>query len=208
MVLSNREINDPTLHKRKENAGDCTTNIWQGPSRNIEPFLSKPTRRTNSSKELKNTTMRSTLEQAGGSINSSRETCRFRRHRPRPRIGKATIGRQEVGIPGILDGLTIRGHFLSDWTSFGWPGDKLPDNRREVWTEHTLARHIRARTAHRRTHRTDVPLTQHAWLKSFCHGVSKRSLSSQRHVPHVAALATKHLYTISLTNFTSLTCPT
>ena len=32
-------INDPTLLKRKENARDYTTNIWQGPSRNMEPFL-------------------------------------------------------------------------------------------------------------------------------------------------------------------------
>ena len=37
------------------------------------------------------------------------ETCR---HRPHPRIGKATIGRQEVRIPGILHGLTIRENFL------------------------------------------------------------------------------------------------
>ena len=39
MVLSNREINDPTLLKRKENARDFTTNFWQGPSKNTEPFL-------------------------------------------------------------------------------------------------------------------------------------------------------------------------
>ena len=38
MVLSNREINDPTLLKRKENARDYTTNLWQEPSRNIEPL--------------------------------------------------------------------------------------------------------------------------------------------------------------------------
>ena len=39
-----------------------------------------------------------TLEQAGGSMKQRGETCRLR---PRPRIGKATIGRQEAGIPGI-----------------------------------------------------------------------------------------------------------
>ena len=42
----------------------------------------------------------------------------------------ATISRQEVGILGILHGLTIRDFFLSGRTSFGWPGDKLPDNQR------------------------------------------------------------------------------
>ena len=40
---------------------------------------------------------------------------------------KTLIRRQEVGIPGILHGLTIR-DFFSDRTSVGWPGDKLPDN--------------------------------------------------------------------------------
>ena len=53
-------------------------------------------------------TMQSILEQAGGFFKSSRETCRFHRHRPRPQMGNATIGRQEVGIPGILHGLTNR----------------------------------------------------------------------------------------------------
>ena len=48
--------------------------------------------------------------EAGGSKNQRGETCRVRR-RPRPRIGKATIGRQEVGIPGI-HGLTIRDFLL------------------------------------------------------------------------------------------------
>ena len=55
--------------------------------------------------------MPSILERAGGSINLRRETSRFRRHRPRPQIGNATIGRQEVGILGILHGLTIRDFF-------------------------------------------------------------------------------------------------
>ena len=57
---------------------------------------------------MKNTTKRSTLEQAGGCVSQRGETCRFRCHRPRPRIGTATIGRQEVGILSILHGLTIR----------------------------------------------------------------------------------------------------
>ena len=147
--------------------------------------------------------MRSTLEQAGGSINQRGETCRLRRHRPRPRNGKATIGRQEVGIPGILHGLTVL-EFFSDRTIFVWQGDKLPDNRRGVQTEHPLARHICAHAAHHRTHRTDVPPTQDAWLKiahcsvsqTTCHpsvtshmmpqlpqNTSTRSLSHQHHLP-------------------------
>ena len=75
-------------------------------------------------------TTQSIPEQAGGSLNQRRETCRFRRHRPLQQIGTATVGRREVGIPGILHGLTIRFFFLK--TSFGWPGDKRPDNRRVV----------------------------------------------------------------------------
>ena len=43
---------------------------------------------------------------AGGStIQSHRETCRFR---PRQQIGTVTIGRREAEIIGILRGLTIR----------------------------------------------------------------------------------------------------
>ena len=43
-----------------------------------------------------NMTSQSISEQAGGSINSTRETCPLRRHRPRPQIKTATIGRREV----------------------------------------------------------------------------------------------------------------
>ena len=71
-------------------------------------------------------TMQSTLEQAGGSTKSHRETCL----RPRQQIGTVTIGRREVGIPGILHGLTIL-IFLNFSTSFGCR-EKLPVNRREV----------------------------------------------------------------------------
>ena len=83
--------------------------------------------------------MPSILEQAGGSFNQRKETCRLRRHRPRPRqqIGTATIGRREVGIPGILHGLTHR-----DFSQFLRPVSvgreiNFPDLRREVWTEHS-----------------------------------------------------------------------
>ena len=64
------------------------------------------------------------------------------------KIGNATVGRQEVGILGILHGLTIRELFLRVRTSFGWRRGKLPDNRRGVWRELPLARHICARKAH------------------------------------------------------------
>ena len=37
--LSNHSINDLTLLKRKENANDCTTSTWQGPSKTTEPSL-------------------------------------------------------------------------------------------------------------------------------------------------------------------------
>ena len=66
--------------------------------------------------ELKNMTMHSTLEQAGGSLKSRRETCRLR---PRQQSGTVTIGRWEVGIPGILHGLTIVNWFSQFRTSFG-----------------------------------------------------------------------------------------
>ena len=47
---------------------------------------------------------------------SHRETCRIR---PRPQIGTVTIGRREVGIIGILRGLTIRDFFCEFRTNFG-----------------------------------------------------------------------------------------
>ena len=72
------------------------------------------------------------------------------------KIGNATVGRQEVGILGILHGLTIREFFLRVRTSFGWRRGKLPDNRRGVWRELPLARHIGARKAHQRTQCTST----------------------------------------------------
>ena len=71
--FSNREINNPTLLKRKENARDHTTNKWQGPSRKYRtiPRSQQVRQRKEQAvlKELKNTTMQSILERAGGSIN-------------------------------------------------------------------------------------------------------------------------------------------
>ena len=52
--------------------------------------------------------VQSIFEQAGGSINSLRETCRLR---PRQLMENETIGRREVGILRVLHGLTIRGFF-------------------------------------------------------------------------------------------------
>ena len=77
-------------------------------------------------------------------------------------------------------------------------------------TGHPLARHICARTVDHSAHRTDVSLTTRTRVAQGQHGSSrlpwcvKRSLSSQRHVSHVAALATEHLNAISLTNITCL----
>ena len=42
--------------------------------------------------------------QSGGSIKSRRETCR--QLRARQQIGTVTVGRREVGILGILHGLS------------------------------------------------------------------------------------------------------
>ena len=63
-------------------------------------------------------------------------------------------------------------------TSFGWPGVKLPDNRRGVWTEHPLAQHVCARTGHAHIARTDVWLTHHA---------NTRGSSAQRRVACIGA---------------------
>ena len=48
------------------------------------------------------------------SRSSNRPVCRLHRHRPRPQIGTATIGRQEVGILGILHSLITCEIFFSE----------------------------------------------------------------------------------------------
>ena len=76
------------------------------------------------------------------SINSTRETSRLRRHRPRPRIGKATVGRREVGIPGILHGLTILDVFpILRPVSVGREIN-FPTTSRGVDRQHTSTRHV------------------------------------------------------------------
>ena len=89
--LSNHSIDDPTLLKRKENANDCTTSTWQGLNKTAEPSLAVnkyDKEKNNSSKELKNSTTRLTLKQAGCST-------------------KSRSGTRAVGILSILQGLTI-----------------------------------------------------------------------------------------------------
>ena len=142
--------------------------------------------------------MRSTLEQAGCSVNQRGETCPLRRQRPRPRIGKATIGRQEVGIPGILHGLIIR-EFFSDTTSLVWPGDKLHDNRRGVDGTPTRTTHLCTYSASQNApHRCSTHATRVAQDSAL--QCLQNNLSSQRHVSHDAVLATEHFYTISLSH--------
>ena len=173
LLLSNRWINDPTLFKRKGNARDDTTNRWQGPSRKKEPFVEASKwdkEKNNSSKEPKSTTMRSTLEQAGGSVNQRWETCRLRRHRPRPRIGNATIGRQEVGIPGFLHGLTTREKLFSQIgpVSVGRETNFPTTDGRCRQNAHSHDTFVHVQRITERTAQM-FSLTQHAWLKNCTH---------------------------------------
>ena len=87
-------------------------------------------------------------------------------------------------------------------------------SRLQWQTEHPLARHICARAAHHRTHRTDVSLTQHAWLKIAHCSVSKTtchpSVMSQM-LPHLPQnISTRSLSPTSLVfrpSSPSLSCP-
>ena len=93
--------------------------------------------------------------------------------------------------------------FFSDMTSFGWPGDELPDNRRE------RVDRTRTRTTHLCTYRSSAHcphrcFTHHVNMRGssqhgsrIVHWCLKRSLSSQRHVSSAAAL--EHFCTLSLT---------
>ena len=156
--------------------------------------------------------MQSILERAGGSLNQCWETCRLRRHHPRPQIGNATIGRQEVGILGILH---LSEHSwkkkLSDRTIFGWPGEKLPDNRRERGRQNT---HSHDTCVHAQVIRTLSAQMfhsprEHAWFKANTAqglriGVLKNSLSPSVMSHLLCHLLTEHFYTISLTYLTCL----
>ena len=108
-MLNNHQINDLVLLKQNENAKQCTTNMWKRLNKNVDQLLvinNRDNEEDKQSKESTSTIIESILERAGGS--SHRET---RRIRLRQEIGILTIGRREVGILGILHGLTIRFFF-------------------------------------------------------------------------------------------------
>ena len=106
-------------------------------------------------------TIQSILEQAGGSLNRRTETCRLR---------PLTIGRREVGVPGILHGLTIRETNSKLKTSFGWPGET---SGQTTGTVHRDTSHMPRLSAHSSSqfvcticsHAHSQSITQHAWLK-------------------------------------------
>ena len=82
--LSKHSINDLTLLKRKENANDYRTSTWQGPKKNIEPFLAvnkQDSEKDNNSRATENMTTRLTQKQVGGSTKGRGPTCRQLRHR-------------------------------------------------------------------------------------------------------------------------------
>ena len=104
-------------------------------------------------------TVPSILEQAGGSVKSTRKTCRLRRLCPRQQIGTATIGRRENEIRGILLGLIIREFVSSQFkTKVGW-GEKL--SRQTGCVDRTPTRLTHLCTAHHRTQCTST-FTHHA----------------------------------------------
>ena len=74
-------------------------------------------------------------------------------------------------------------------------------NFRQNTHSHDTFLHVQLITA--RTAQMFHSPREHAWLKSFAL-VCQSSLSSQRHVSHVAAFAMEHFYTISLTYITCL----
>ena len=127
-VVSNHSINDPTLLKRKENANDCMTST-----------------KNNSSKELKNSTARLALKQAGGSGKSRMESCRQLLHRRQTAI--KPIGRRAVGILSSLQGLTICVFFLRVRTGFGCleknpqPTDGGCEQYTHKYSTHRVAQH-------------------------------------------------------------------
>ena len=125
-------------------------------------------------------TTQSILEQARGSIKSTRETCRFRRHRPRPQIGTATIGRREVGIPGILHRLTIR-NFSHPTTDRVCRQTHLPQDM----FEHVQFTRTVCSRAHSLTTRTRV--AQERTAQDRVRWCVKRTRPLQRHVSSLAA---------------------
>ena len=106
-------------------------------------------------------TMQSTLEQTGRSVKNRRETCRLRR---RQQIVTVTIGRRQVGIPGILHGLTIREIcFFSELGPISVTGGQVPDNKREKGTEVVPIRLWRTRL----------------WPSLFCSALANSTLATK-----------------------------
>ena len=151
------------------------------------------------SKASTSTTIESILEPAGCSfVQSHRETCRIR---IRQQIGAVTIGRREVGILGILRGLTIR-DFSEIRTNFCCREITLPDNRRGVWTEHPIIQHGQMRT-----------VCQHITLRSLIsfHHANVRGSSSRICVPKTFCyprVMSRSLPHLTLTTSTSSLSPT
>ena len=111
-------------------------------------------------------TMRSTLEQAGGSTKSRGEPVAFVAIVFVHELGKQPLDDKKLEFLALF---TVRPFVI--FLSFRRPvsvGRQINFPTKDGGVDRTpLTRHILARTAHHRTHRTDVSLMQHAWLKSF-----------------------------------------
>ena len=87
--------------------------------------------------------------------------CRIRCHRPRQQIGTATIGRREIGILGILHGLTIREIvFLNFKDQFRLA--RRSTSRQPTGVDRTpITVHVQLITERS----AQVPSREHAWLQ-------------------------------------------
>ena len=81
-------------------------------------------------------------------------------------------------------------------TIFGWLGDKLPDNRRGVWTEHPLAQHVLCtnRSCAHCPHRclTHAP-REHAWRKRTAQSCMHWCLKKSSRHPRAMSRMLPHL---------------
>ena len=103
-------------------------------------------------------------------------------------------------------GLTIRDFFLRVQDQFLLTWDKLPNNRRYVWTEHPLTQHVQMRTVCQHIHCTAwshvitrTRVAQERTAQDWTHWCLKNSLLSTRHVSFLAAPDTDHQHKFSLT---------
>ena len=97
----------------------------------------------------------------------------------------------------FLSFFTVRPFVIfSDRTSFGWPGEKLPDNRRCIQNTHSNDTFVHVQRITERTTQM-FSLTQHAWLKSFAlvrqKVVSHPSVMSHM-LPHLPHTTTRSLF--------------